>query len=120
MLQIREEINQINSDEFSGTPGGRYPERGVGLSRSHELGIRPRPSHIAHGASQDHWRGSLSSRLHSNRPRPPHPGQRTVGPPLSFSGLRKIRFRKLPAIPIPPWVKFPQQYVLCHSLSRPG
>jgi hypothetical protein len=60
--------------------GGRH-RRGVGWSRSHAAGIRPRPSHIPHGASQDHWRGSAPSRRHSKCPRPPHPGQGTLGGP---------------------------------------
>jgi hypothetical protein len=84
-------------------PPGRHAARAVGLSWSHERGIRPQPLHIPHGASQDHWRGSVSSRLHSNRPRPPHPGQGTVGFPRFFSCLGTIRCRGLPAMPTPSW-----------------
>ena len=79
------------------------PDRVVGLSRSHEPGIRPRPSHIPHGASQDHWRGSASSRRHSNRPRPPHPGQGTVGALPAVAWVRTRRVRTLPAIHTPAW-----------------
>jgi len=88
--------------------GGGHTTRAVGSSRGHELGIRPRPSHIPHGASQDHWRGSLSSRLHSKRPRPPHPGQGTVGATPVVSCLRKSRFSKLPAISTPSWGSAPR------------
>ena len=97
---------------------GRSPEdrrrrggchrRGVGWSRSHVAGIRPRPSHIPHGASQDHWRGSASSWRHANRPRPPHPGQGTVGGPAAVSCLRKSRVKTLSAIPTPSWGRVPR------------
>jgi hypothetical protein len=95
------------------------------VSRSHERGIRPHPWQSPQGASTDHVCGSSASRLHSNLPRPPHPGQGTIGAPRFCSCLRKTHFRILPAISDPSFrpsnsSKLQQQIQIARPATRHG
>jgi len=99
----------VTPNALSACPGATSPESGHGL-RTHPARRIPGPL-----ARQRMIPAPLEP------PSAPHPGQGSVGSPPSFSRVRTLRVRMLPAIPTPSWRRAPRlpPRAQCAPYARP-